>query len=180
LTITETPASDDSFLIALGTLVIDWNFAEGWMGTLLSSLVEPSDTAKILTAELGSVGLENALTAFANHIVTADQGDAIKHAVKMFARLRGHRNYYIHAVVFQAGDPPVGYTHSQSAKGRLKLSAAVVTKELVLAAASLCRDLGRYVQKITASIHGDGQVPLPDKPPLPPEVDKESPYLQSL
>lgn len=178
-------SEDQSFLIALGHLTINWNFAEAWLRTLLASLVKQPFVGDILTTELGAVGIENALGAFATHVVSEDQGNAMKHAAKLYGRLRGYRNYYIHGTIYHLDGTDTGHAVAHSAKGSLKKHGARLKAFQITEMSQRCRALGMYVRQIHANVNqtpldGGGPPPLPDMPPLPPEVDKNAPYPQSL
>lgn len=180
---------DDEFLIALGNLTIDWNFAESWLKHLLGVFVDHGIVAHILTAELGAVGIENALTAIANDVLgeVPELADRMKYAAKLYARLRGYRNYYVHGIIFHArymdGSRPAGFTHVLSAKGNVKTQGARLEafqiNEIAVRATHLALFVRALEQYWTHDPEKDERPPLPDKPPLPPEVDKNSPWPQS-
>jgi hypothetical protein len=166
---------DNRFLIAVGQLVVDWNFAEGWLRQLLVTLTQlDRETAQILTAELGAIGLENALSAFATHRLPDEEGAAVRHALKMYELLRAYRNYYIHNIAFDAGS--FGVTAEVSAKGKVKANSDRLEPETLKAVSDQCAVLGGYIHLIHERISRLGQhgalPPLPDKPPLPEKLAK--------
>jgi len=178
--------SENAFLAALGQLVVDWNFAEGWLKTLLIHLAGSSQMATILTVELGAIGLQNALTAAAAHVLEPEPADRLVYAVKLYEVLRGYRNYWVHGTIFSAGDEdgePHGFTYVPSAKGKLQTHSQVVEIANVKQISAACWGLGTFVGQLHRHLQKtpdkSGVVPpLPDKQPLPPEVDKNAPYPQ--
>jgi hypothetical protein len=171
-------SKNNRFLIALGQLVLDWNFAEGWMRYLLATLAGQDDQiSQILTVELGSVGLENALTAFANHILQPEHGDGVLHGVEMYERLRVHRNYYVHGVLVHIDYKQFGIAMSVSAKGKIKQEVDRVDAVRLEMIAAQCCALGDYLSALRSHILGlkqenDEPFPLPNKPPLPEKLAK--------
>ncbi len=179
--------SKTSILATLGELAINWNVAEAWIRTLAGSYAGKTVVGEILTIELGTIGLQNVLCAVAKHAPLAEEADALLYCAKLYERLRGYRNYYIHGTIFAveyANRPAAGFTYMKSAKGQIKSHGARVEAHQIQTVADQCYGLALYARQIYHHLHGDSQnggarPPLPDKPPLPPEVDKNAPYPQS-
>lgn len=181
--------SDDSekrFYAALGGLVVDWNFAESWLRTLLIDLAGRTEIAKILTLELGAIGIENALSALAKHTLDEAAAIRVKYIVSLYSILRGYRNYWIHSIVFVAGteNDTQGFTYSASAKGKLQTHSQTVEAEHIDKIRLSCRYLGLFTRAVSLNLSQridpkDQKIPaLPDMQPLPPEVDKSALYPQ--
>ena len=69
--------SINEFKAALGDFIIAWNNAENSMRVLLATICGHSDATNVLTVELGSRGLTEALKAMAR-FRAQDQRGAIK------------------------------------------------------------------------------------------------------
>jgi hypothetical protein len=97
-----SPKPDDemrcSYLCALGRLIVNWNQAENSLRQILIDLCGASPAIWILTAELGSVSLENALKGASFDIGQARLTPYIEHCIEWFSRLREYRNYYVHSI----------------------------------------------------------------------------------
>jgi hypothetical protein len=180
-----TSSSYDAVLSALGDLVINWNFAEMWIRIILVSFIGNNKVADILTLELGAVGIENALNAVASEVSSGEEQDRLGHCASLYCRLRGYRNYYVHGMVFAAAyldsQPSAGFTFVQSAKGKLKIHSARVEAIQIREVGKACRTLGLYARQIVQHrgfylTEGSAAPPLPEKPPLPPPVDKNAPW----
>lgn len=174
---------------ALGELAINWNFAENWIRNLAGIYAGKVVVGEILTVELGSVGLQNVLCAIAKHSPLGDEASHLRHCAELYERLRGYRNYYIHGTIFVIGTQgrlkkPTGFTFTKSAKGQIKVYSAEVEAPQIQAVADQCYDLGLFARGVWSHFRGGptggGGLPsLPDKPPLPPVLDKSAPYPQS-
>ena len=93
---------EEPLYAAMGRLVVIYNRAEfeirGLLTDLAANFQQDNRRAHILTAEIGSVGLENAIRAIAGALLPKVEREAIEHALKLSTEVRGYRNYYVHGI----------------------------------------------------------------------------------
>lgn len=180
---------EDPLYIAMGQLVVIYNAAEERIRTLLTNLVADFDNimniqARIMVSELGAVGLENALNAIAGDLLPKTQREAVQHLVKLYERVRGYRNFYVHGII-QVGGPTLetptvrGHVVTYSAKGALTEHMTMIGLDDIHEAVDQAQVLGNYARDVTQYLRDDAKpvpafspAPLPDKPPLPPRLEK--------
>lgn len=179
----------DPLYLAMGRLVVLYNLAEEEIRTLLTNLIaefnnEMNFHARIMVSELGAVGLENALKSIAGDILPRAEREAIVHLANLYERVRGYRNFYVHGItrpcVPTLANPSVsGQVASYSAKGALASHIAMISIDEIDEATDQAQVLATYVFEITSSmrsrakpVRAFGPTPLPDKPPLPPRLEK--------
>lgn len=177
----QEPAAD--MFAALGELVIEWNLTESWLRNLLFQFAGEWPASEILTTELGTTGVIQALQAFAADFLSVEYRDGIKHATKYFEILREYRNHYVHGMIYVNEDARwQGFVDSTSSKGRLVESAHVVHSPQIKAITAHCLTLTHYLQDLVSLHHGPRQEPRaslkpwPDKPPLPDRLEKPRMY----
>lgn len=178
------------FYTAIGEIVVKWNDAENFMRAILIELCGSNPKTWILTAELGNVGLENALRTASADVAPVHLREHIDHATEWFSRLREKRNYYVHGIRRITGDNdnmPFGVIQQVSAK-----SALVFHDELL--SIDALRDLSERINKFLIFVlainihlhemlaqelsHAPPPSPLPQMPPLPDRLVKPRRYLQ--
>jgi hypothetical protein len=189
----EVPENERDYLATFGRLAQEWNLAESNLRGLLMRLASEDMkaftlNAGILTAEMGSVAMENALRAFAASTIKGQVGEALEHAAKFYERLRAYRNYYVHSIVYvtaHADTGTVGGVHTFEAKGKLVERLEFISKhdlELATVQAIVLRD---YVRGINLWLMAQtteflGELELPPKPPLPSRLRKSERHLGEL
>ena len=177
------------FLTALGHMIITWNEAESALRRLLAGLCGRGSVpallkAQIVTAELGSVGLSNALRTFADIILPSKPAEAINHAVEYYETVRAYRNYYTHGTdILPVSDGPRGFIRITTAKGSLTEEKDFVSLDDLKFVSGHAHCLHCYVQAISNHLFSEEwrffskewRFPLPDKPLLPDKLRKNSP-----
>lgn len=188
------PNHSRNYYATLGRLVVEWNLAEATLRTLLNKLAGPESfedemRAHLLTAELGSTGLAQALRSHADTMNDRKLVEAIDHAVKCYENLRGHRNYYVHGIVTLlpiSKTKTVGHIHYFEAKGRLIQRRDRVTVSSLNDVYRWAIGLRRYAHGIvtylvTQRMVARGLPPrhskLPRKLRRPPQVQKSARHL---
>jgi hypothetical protein len=151
----EAHKDEVSFYAALGRMTVEWNLMESNVRGLLGELcgnegIERLVPMYILTVELGSLGLINALDAVANELLPADQAVAVKHATKYFDTLRVYRNYYTHDLnLVQAfADGTIGMIGSIDAKAKLVFRQEKITEDRLVFVAKHAHILCYYIRGI--------------------------------
>ncbi len=176
------------FLAAFGRMIITWNLAESALRRLLTGLCGAksiADTlkAKIVTAELSSVGLSQALQTFADIILPPNHAEAINHAVKYYELIRAYRNYYAHGIagIIPFTEGPRGFIRITTAKGTLTENKDFVSLDDLKLMIGHAYRLNFYVEAISNHLFDDkGLFSLPDKPPLPDNLQKTRLHLKEL
>jgi hypothetical protein len=177
--------------LALGRLVMEWNFAEHWLGMLAGALIgrhmkplgsQPAGEGYLLpqtlVAELGSVDIANLLHTLASDVLAPELGAAVAHAAAYHERLREFRNAFVHGIENGTdidGFGYVGLLHSISAKQALVFKAAHIPVADIDMIADRCVTLRKYADGIIHHIGagivqpkpGEAPPELPHKPPLP-------------
>jgi hypothetical protein len=164
---------------AVGELIYEWNNLEHVTRNLILRLVGRTAAAQILTANLGSVPLCEALRTIGNELTKQPVQDRIINAVQYIERLREYRNFYIHGFMFIAfqfeneqdmlnanfgAAKPIGVLDSFSAKSRYSRSELDFAIEDVQTVVSWCKSGRRYVGNIMGFVR-DSKVPPPARPP---------------
>ena len=109
------------FCTSLGMLVIFWNHIEASMRALVqraTRIGEGEDRIAVLVANLGNVGLAEALEAIADDH-RPEIKSHLKHCSALYDAERVYRNYYVHnPVTFETrGTETKGFAHHVTAKG---------------------------------------------------------------
>ncbi len=184
----ETP-----FLIVFAHMILTWNMTEGTMRGLLAQFIG-SDSARdvlksrILTVELGTTGLADALRALAVNILPQDVGKSVSHAVDYFERIRSYRNYYVHGTtnILNATSGPHGFIVNMAAKGKLVEHKDRVSVPDLAFVTDHSMTLRNYVTGIschllwTAEFDGGSRPLLPEPPQLPKKLTKTATPLLEL
>lgn len=184
----ETP-----FLIAFAHMILTWNMTEGTMRGLLAHFIGSESVrevlkGRILTAELGTTGLADALRALAINILPEDVGKPVSHAVDYFERVRSYRNYYVHGItnILNSTSGPHGFIISFAAKGKLIEHKDLVSVADLAFVTDHSMDLKNYITRIgahlqwTAELFGGSRPPLPEQPQLPKKLTKTAIPLLEL
>lgn len=166
---------------------------EGTMRGLLahfigSDSVRESLKSRILTAELGTTGLADALRALAINVLPEDVGKSVSHAVDYFERVRSYRNYYVHGVtdIINSTSGPHGFIINFAAKGKLIEHRDIVSVADLAFVTDHSMDLKNYVTIISAHLQwtvelfGGSRPPLPEPPQLPKKLTKTAIPLLEL
>lgn len=190
-----TPTMLD-FYRSYGFAVYAWNRAEQSVRNLLATIAaedihaQSNPRAVILTAELGSRGIVQALQSFANATMEAEAQDAVIFLVRYFEIVLSYRNYYVHGVTHitsanpnpkddkELNENPIGLIRHVSSKGKIiyhEDSIDYFDLERFIQWSNL---MVRYSNQLSAHIYWPGErAPLPDKPTLPPQLVKRvQPY----
>jgi hypothetical protein len=174
------------FLAAFGHMIISWNEAESALRRLLAGLCGAKSVAdilkaKIVTIELGPIGLGNALQTFADIILPPTPAEAVKHAIKYYQRVLAYRNYYVHGItsVIPASDGPRGLILITTAKGTLTENRDIVSLNHIKSVTGHANQLHSYVEAVISHLLSDeGLCSLPHKPPLPDKIQKTRQHLR--
>jgi hypothetical protein len=178
-----------SFHAAIGALVISWNRAESILKVLLIALCGANPKTWILTAELGNVGLENALKSASADLAPEELKDHIDHAVEWFSRLREFRNYYVHGInrIGIVNDEMVAFLGQVSAKTALSWHEEYLPVDRIIELDRQFADFISFASGIELHLYAALKVetrrepplpPLPQMPPLPDRMVKPRRYLQ--
>jgi hypothetical protein len=178
-----------AFHAAIGALVISWNRAESILKVLLIALCGASPKTWILTAELGNVGLENALKSASADLAPEELKDHIDHAIEWFSRLREFRNYYVHGIgrIGIVNDEMVAFLGQISAKTALAWHEEYLTVSRITMLDGQVADFISFASGIELRLYAALKVatrrkqplpPLPQMPPLPDRMVKPRRYLQ--
>jgi hypothetical protein len=177
------------FYAALGEMVVNWNQAESTLTMILVALCGANPKTWILTAELGGVGLQNALLSASADLAPDHLKKHIDHAVEWYSRLREVRNYYVHGTqrVTVGDDGAFGLIGQVSAKSVLMIHQESLSQKRV---EDLTRQIKEFVEFAsgvefyvaaepkTAFSDGSPLPPLPQMPPLPSKMVKPRRYLK--
>jgi hypothetical protein len=177
------------FFATLGEVVVEWNRAEEILKMILVALCGANPKTWILTAELGNVGLENAVKSATADLAPDEFKDHIDHTVKWFSRLREFRNYYIHGVqrVTMGDGENIGLIGQVSAKTALTWHQEALSLNRLQELLAKIREFIAFAS--TVELHLDVTIkkesrvllqlpPLPQMPPLPDILVKPHRYLQ--
>ena len=185
---TEAPFSDDECEVyaLLGMFVIAWNQAEFALQMLLVNMGDKSLAAKVMAAELGSVGMANALKSVARSYDEKIDA-AVDHLCKYVARVREYRNYYVHgiAMVDMRDGAAFASITSASAKGKLVIDIDNVSASDLNEAIDRTKPITEAALAIvdTISLGEGGRVhpPLPSPQTLPlPDAPKKNRVIPPL
>jgi hypothetical protein len=177
---------EPEFLAAFGHMIITWNVAESSLIRLLAGLCGTGSVstilkAQIVTAELGSIGLSNALRTFADIILPPKLTEAVNHAVEYYERLRTYRNYYTHGIthILPVSDGPRGFIRIITAKGSLTEEKDFVSFNDLKFVSGHASCLHSYVETISNHLFSvEWRFSLPDKPLLPNKLRKTRQHLR--
>jgi hypothetical protein len=192
---------ENEFLIKLGEMVLAFNRTERRLRDMLAGIVTSTSLngrsitiAKIVTAELGGVGLTSALSSFANNVGDDPLGGLVNHAADYFDKVREYRNYYVHGIqtVIPTDKGGAGFGSTESAKSKLKIHRGFVRQSEIEELTSHCETLTVYVNAVInclADRFGQNHAPegfdlykpqLPDKPPSPARLVKPQWHLKEF
>jgi hypothetical protein len=148
---------------ALGAAIIAWNQAEMVIRGLLVTLSGDGMVSYILTAELGSQGIIDALNAIAP-MKGKELRVAIVTVSAYYERLRAYRNYYVHGLMASGSDgkEASGLIYTSSAKGKFGIAQDIVPIDQVKWLRERCLDLMKGGAAITSRLR------LPELPAEPP------------
>jgi len=178
------------FYTAIGEVVVKWNDAENVTKAVLIELCGSNPKTWILTAELGNVGLENALRTAAADVAPIHLRDHIDHAIEWFSRLREKRNYYVQGVrriTTDRRNAPIGIIKQISAKSALVFHDELLSIDDLLDLIeqvheflifALAINIHLHEMLVQERSHGPPPSPLPQMPPLPDRLVKPRRYLQ--
>jgi hypothetical protein len=183
-------AKKETTFAAIGEIVVKWNDAENFMNAILVELCGSNPKTWILTAELGNVGLENALRTAAADIAPIHLREHLDHAIEWFSRLRETRNYYVHGIrriTTDKGGTPLGIIQQVSAKSALVFHNEDLPLDRLRTLSGRINELTIFLLAINVYLHqmiaqehfhGPPPSPLPRMPPLPDRLVKPRRYLQ--
>lgn len=177
---------EPEFLAAFGHMIITWNIAESALRRLLAGLCGAKSVAdilkaKIVTVELGPIGLADALKTFADIILPPSPAEAVNHAVKYYDRIRAYRNYYVHGItgIIPVSDGPHGFILITTAKGTLTENKDIVSLNDIKTLTGHANQLHWYVEAIISHLFSEEALfSLPHKPPLPKTLQKTRQHLR--
>jgi hypothetical protein len=194
----DLPQDERDYLPVFGRLIVEWNLAESNLRGLLTNLVgDPRSVdahlrATIMVAELGGVGIENALRSFADTTNRGELGDALKHVADHYSRLRVRRNYYVHGIltVIAGSDKgAVGTIHYLEAKGKVVERRETVPSKALEDVIRQTITFKEYVRGIinwmvqdrtSKDLQVRGTHVLPPEPPMQHKLEKPVLYLAML
>ncbi|ONF97373.1 hypothetical protein [Sphingomonas jeddahensis] len=181
--------------LGLGMLVIVWNACElslreslSWLGAKGSP--EHLRVAEPLISELGSVGITQALSCYANELPEEEESltSAILHAVKVVEICRTYRNYYVHGIsgvtkygidfspeAIAADIPvheamtmgPFGNVYLKSAKGKRKFLLDFVSADDLISFNNYLADFHVYLNGLQTAIIQYFRKPKEQRQPIP-------------
>lgn len=193
--------------LAIGMIAINWNRCQTFLFEILDELGSGGDwrrkhLVEILSVELSSVGIAQALNCYANELPNEvdDLADALRHTARFLERARAYRNYYIHGVdaVTRYGflpthedfdndvsivdvmrEGPFAKIWTKSAKHKVKMTFSFVEPD---ALSDFANELGGFAEYLTAlkvsvthyfrGMTFRESAPLPPPPPLPDVLEK--------
>jgi len=167
------------YLAAFGDMIITWNQSENLLRFLLLTMCDETSYSHVMIAELGSVGLENALSAVSGRY-DSDIQLATSHVVNAYTLLRAYRNYYAHGMsgfIYEEGVVK-GFVYSVSGKGKLSVDRDIVEIETLAKLKIYITQLSLYVEGILDTINPQPGsrtrplLPLREKFPLPDKLSK--------
>jgi hypothetical protein len=134
--------------LILGLVVMTWNGCEEGLRQIIRSVatrgrMENTALVEVLSTELGTLGLTQAVRCYANEFPDSDQdlAEAFRHVAALCERLKAYRNHYVHGItgvskygfdlsdeMFERNPPmheamtigPFATLYEKSAKGRSK------------------------------------------------------------
>jgi hypothetical protein len=177
-------ANRKEFLVEIAEFLLTWNQAERMAARVLNHLCGESAQTYILTAELGALGLTNALASMAADIVEPPFDEAIRYGIEYFDRVRVYRNYYIHGIraVGSINDERAfGVIDTASAKGKFTLHEERIYIDKIREARMMAGNLtgvwtNIYMRFVHSSSEGQTEwMPLLEylkTHPLPPKLQK--------
>ena len=124
------PNRYDEILCTMGRIIFNWNSIENCTRNLLNTLVKAGAKSTIVTAHMGTQDQINALKTIANTYLDRDQKEHILHAIKLYERLRGYRNYFVHGFsALQMGSSPMAGMVDIKAKGQFVIEELPLTSD---------------------------------------------------
>jgi hypothetical protein len=179
-----------NFYQAMGRAVIAWNNADTAMRILLNEMCGDSTASHlmrtaVLTSELGSVSLTNALRSLSDAIFPPNASAAVAHAVDYFERGLAFRNYYVHGIhkAEERTGKTGGVVGTISAKTKLKAHQDFIPVEALEALAAHASAIENYADALKmwfrSPLDTAGST-LPRKPPLPDKLEKPHQHLREL
>jgi hypothetical protein len=188
--------------MALGLVVIAWNACDLSLRTMIRDLatggkVELWKLSEILVSELGSVGITNALSCYADEFPDEEKDlpKALRYVAEAIDRYRAYRNYFVHGItaVTRYGmfvtdedierdtpvhelmfEGPFATVYQKTAKGRLKFISDHISKDQLAELATGLADLDVFITALSSSVahffrshDWRKSAPLPAPPPLP-------------
>jgi len=172
---------------ALGHLVMEWNYAEHRLLSLLAGMLRQDEEAlRIITAHMPSDAKIKALQACFSEMEEDILTQSVAWVCAAADELRNWRNFYVHSLMgtFLATDetePAQAVTHSLSARGKVIVRKFIVTTDEIHNIANHCMTLSFFIDSIlrfieypisSDSMHRE----LPLVPPSPPRWEA---YLQA-
>lgn len=109
----------------LGKMIVEWNKIESHTRFILRLLAGGGHTSDVLTANLGTAALSEAIKTFADLENDNTLKKWLLHYAEHFSRIREYRNFYCHGISFFAltnEGECVGLGQEISAKGRLAIT----------------------------------------------------------
>lgn len=187
----ESPERSEVEIYAvLGEMLIKWNHAEGIVRMLIVWFYGLGDEGDILTAHMGSRGLDDALNTLAEELTDEPYKSHLKHFVTYLDTVRAYRNYYAHSISivgFTEGGDPVGVLQQTQARGKYLLAQEQVTVEKIRSVITMCQTASRYGAAIVNEVIRQAGVRLPgvqplaslEKPPVPAQLKKPQMRLKA-
>jgi len=167
------PLHDISIEHLVGSLVISWNNAENSSKLLLNRLLGSPAGIQAVTNELNGQSLWFALRAASSRSMHHEIEEHVRQISIALERLNEHRNYFVHGSLKKEGEHLV--LRTEYAKGEVREYEDRVDKQEILQLVRDCDDIGMCAIDIIAYLilKKMGRASsLPDKPFLPPQLDK--------
>ncbi|WP_162929772.1 hypothetical protein [Brucella pseudintermedia] len=167
------PLHDISIEHLVGSLVISWNNAENSSKLLLNRLLGGPAGIQAVTNELNGQSLWFALRAASSTSIHNEIEDHVRQLSIALERLNEHRNYFVHGSLSKEGEHLV--LRTEYAKGEVREYEDHIDKQEIHQLVRDCEDIGMNAIDITAYLilKKMGRASsLPDKPFLPPQLDK--------
>lgn len=167
------PLHDFSIEHLVGSLVISWNNAENSSKLLLNRLLGSPPGIQAVTNELNGQSLWFALRAASSRSIHSEIEEHVRQISIALEWLNEHRNYFVHGSMQKEGEHLV--LRTEYAKGEVREYEDHVDKQEIHQLIRDCDDTGMCAIDITAylMLKKMGRASsLPDKPFLPPQLDK--------
>jgi len=167
-----------------------WNHAESTMKQIVQLLLGQSAMSLAVAAEMGNIALTNAVQVASRMPEMDGLSEHLRHFCEGYDRLRGYRNFYVHAIyatVVQDGQTAI-QALAFDGKSQIRLFNPVITAadlgqyisavhRLIGYGAAIQRELGADGSGLESMIESYGA--KLEKPEWPPRVDKVPQYLQA-
>jgi hypothetical protein len=165
-------------LSALGSLFVNWTFAQAWLKSLVVLLAGDTHLIDAFLHDLDTARLQHALNAASYHIADGEVASRLSHAAELHFILSGYWNYWSHQTecVVQDSDVRAGAAGDRDGrKPGFHFQAAELANLRRLS--TDCYELGLFARQLTLHLrqrpdNGGAIPPMPPLRRLPPEMEQ--------